>query len=484
MRQFTTVLLLFLFAIVAAAYVLRQVREAGHDPAVPPYARDGSLDLHSRAAYDASEAVFKAIDSAQSFHLENGLQIIAIPDSDRAEVANIMFYKVGAVDDPAGKSGLAHFLEHLTFAETRGSTSHSYLRTLRRLGGKQDAFTTYDFTVYYQLVTPRRLESVLAVEAHRMSKLQLETVPMMEEREEVQEERREVEATSEGMLDRAMQPLLYPGHPYGRPVLGLPGEFSEIAATDVATFYRGRYAPNNALAIVSGPIETAAVKALVEKHFAGISARTVPKRAVPAPLSASAVAEAVLVESRSMPQSMWRRDFLAPSYMAGATEHAYALQLLAEILGGGPESRLHVSLIDRMKIAARVSVHYDPDSIDIATFSISVTLRAAGKVEDVDRSVTGELQALAGDLVADSVLAHAKQDLKVKAAFSEEQMPAAAKILGEALVRGRSLKDVQSWRRHVDGVTADHVRSAARALATARSVAGTLSGADSARRQP
>ena len=435
------------------------------------------LDPHSDKARAAAVALFAALDASESFTLSNGLQVIVIPVASSTEITHSIWYRVGAADDPPGWSGLAHLTEHATFGGTTMLPEPKFSQTLRRAGNKQDAITTYDYTVYYQLVRPGKLETVMGLEADRMNNVVFNERLMEIERKAVLEERRnEVEANLEALLEQQVRPILFPKHPYGNPVVGWPMEFEGISTKQVHDFYRQWYSPNNAVLVLHGKMDTVLANSLAQKYYGRTPSQPLPVRRIPSQLTPSAGGAAVVGRDKTPGSAVWRRDYLAPSYQAGVTQHAHALQLLAEILGGGTEGRLYQVVVIREQLASAITVHYDPDNIDYSTLSISATLKPGIHPDRVGEAIDLELRRLADTLVPGSSITHAKQDLKAKVALQVESMPAVARLVGEALVRGRTLGDLVSWPSRIDAVTDTELQVAARAVFFAsRSVTGIAS---------
>ena len=463
--------------ILGFVWVLRDSpRHATDQPAPSP----NDFDIHSISAQTAGVDALASLGAAQSFSLANGLTVVVIPDANGADIAHMVWYKVGSIDDPPGKSGLAHFVEHLTFGGTRTRTERQFTEVLTRVGDRQDAITSYDHTVYFQLVRKENLEKVMSLEADRMNNVVVSERSMEVERKAVIEERRGAEKEPAALLDEQMRHVMFPGHPYGKPVLGLAAEFAQITSVDAANFYRQWYMPNNAVLVLHGPIDATLAKSLAEKYYAGIPARPLRPRALP-PMIAPQFNASVVVKNRRLP-SAWKRDNLVPSETAGTNEYDYAFQILAEILGGNPDSWLHEVLVEERKLAHEVSVQYERESIDLATFSIFVVLRSAADIRAVGNVIDIEVRRFLENRLGEATLAHIKKHLKAKIAFPEDGIPPAARLAGEAFVRERSLDEIKKWTERVDAVTAGQVRLAAQVVfAASPSVTGTLLGADGRR---
>lgn len=421
-----------------------------------------AVDVRSPAAREGASATFAAVSAAETFQLDNGLQVVVIPDAAATAATVSVWYKVGSVEDPYGKSGLAHFVEHLTFGGTTTLNEREFTRELQK-ASQQDAYTTYDYTVYYQSVSSRRLESALSLEAARMSHVLITEASLAAERREVDEEKRELDANALYHIDLALRSALFQGHPYGRSVLGDVANLASLGPADAAKFYRDWYVPNNAIVILHGQVDAATAQSIVRRIYGQKPARQTPPRAIPKALRVAAVGPLVARHAH-VAERVWQRSYLAPSHTAGAAEHVYALQVLAELLGGGSTARLHTALVARDKLANALTVSYEPDSRDLSTLSIIALGPRSAEGIVIANAVDRELKAVITGAIPVDELLQAKEDLKVRTAQSVENMPAAVRIVGEAIVRGRSLEQVKAWPQQIDLVTIDEVRAAARAV--------------------
>ncbi|MEE8144082.1 MAG: pitrilysin family protein, partial [Kiloniellales bacterium] len=269
----------------------------------------------------------------ETFTLDNGLQVVVITNRRAPIVTHMLWYKVGAADEPAGRSGIAHFLEHLMFKGTEALGPGEFSQIIARNGGRENAFTSYDYTGYYQTVASDRLEIVMKHEADRMTNLKLTDELVLPEREVVLEERRSgVDREPSSQLSEALRAALFLNHPYRLPVIGWEDEIHALTKDDAVTFYRRWYAPNNAVLIVAGDVSTDEVRRLAETYYGPIPAREIPLRQRPQEPPQLAARRVVLENPRVRQPSITIR-YLAPSYNAGQSEHAYALQVLDQILG-------------------------------------------------------------------------------------------------------------------------------------------------------
>lgn len=411
----------------------------------------------------AAPAQAKLFD-AQEFTLPNGLQVVVIPNHRAPIVTQMVYYKVGAADETIGKSGAAHFLEHLMFRGTKTVKPGDFSRIVAENGGEDNAFTTHDYTAFFQNVAADRLELVMKLEADRMANLVIDDAVVTPEREVIIEERRmRIDNNPPALFDEQLNTALYLHHPYRIPTIGWEDEMHKLTTQDELDFYHRWYAPNNAVVVIAGDATLAQVKALAEKYYGVIPSRPVPARhRVNEPPK---VAAAVLtMKSPRVSEVNWSRQWLAPSYRKGDTQYAYPLQVLAEVLGGSASSPLYKDLVIDKGLALSADAYYDPNQYDLATFGFEAVLKNGVTVQDFQTALDGVVKtALATGISADQV-ARAKQRMVADATYARDSLSGPARIVGTALALGRSLDDVQSWPDKIAAVTPDEVRAAAKAV--------------------
>ncbi|MGQ0664048.1 MAG: M16 family metallopeptidase [Pseudomonadota bacterium] len=411
----------------------------------------------------------------ETFTLANGLQVVAISNHRSPIVAHMVWYKAGAADEAPGKSGIAHFLEHLMFKGTSTLAPGEFSKIVARNGGRDNAFTGPDYTGYFQNVARDRLELVMRIEADRMANLVLSDAEVTPERDVILEERRQaVDNNPRSRLREQVRAALYLNHPYGRPIIGWEHEIRGLTTADAIEWYRRFYAPNNAVLIVAGDITAAELRPLAEKYYGAIPARAVPERARPQEPPHQSPRRVELKDER-VRQSALSRVYLAPSYVAGARQHAYALQVLAEVFGGGATSRLHRALVVEHKLATSAGSYYDPEALDESTFGITAALRPGVEMGALEAKLDEEIRRLLAEGVTAHEVARATTRMRASAVYARDSLQAGARAFGAALATGRSVADVETWPQSIAAVTAAEVDAAARAvLREARSVTGLL----------
>ena len=432
-----------------------------------PMSRGGSraiLFLLFFAVGIALPAHAKLFD-AQSFLLKNGLQVVVIPNHRAPIVTQMVWYKVGAADEVGGKSGAAHFLEHLMFRGTKSVPPGEFSRTVAQNGGEENAFTTHDYTAYFQNVAADRLELMMKLEADRMANLVINDAVVKPEREVIIEERRmRIGNSPSALFDEQLDTALYLHHPYQIPTIGWENEMHKLMAQDEQEFYKRWYAPNNAVLVIAGDVTPEKVRALAEKYFGPIPSRPVPVRQrVEEP--AKVAAARLSMKSPRVTEIQWSRQWLAPSYDRGDTTEAYPLQVLAEVLGGSAASPLYKGLVIDKGLALSASAYYDPNQFDLTTFGFTATLKHGVTVPDFEAALDDIVKnALEGGGITADDVERAKQRMIAAAVYARDSLSGPARIAGTALSLGRTLDDVQDWPDKIAAVTPDQVRAAAKAV--------------------
>jgi len=427
-----------------------------------PAALGAALLTLALAAAPARAQVF----NPATFTLDNGLTVVVVENHRAPIVTHMLWYFVGAADEPPGKSGIAHFLEHLMFKGTERRAPGEFSQLVARHGGRENAFTSLDYTGYFQTVAADRLGLVMELEADRMANLKLTEELATPELQVVLEERRQrTEATPQGLLSEQVGATTWMNHPYGIPVVGWENEIASLTLADAMAFYRTWYAPNNAALIVVGDVTADAVRALAEEHYGPIPARAVPPRLRPQEPKQHAPRRVVLRDEQ-VQQPSWTRRYIAPGYDDALSEsgqdRAYALDVLAELLGGGTTSRLYTALVEEQKLAASVGAWYSPGSLDLTTFGFWLTPLPAVPLVEAEAALEAELARVVAEGVTEEEVARAKQRMLDGTAFALDGNRAAARSFGAALSIGRTVDDVEAWPDRIAAVTVADVAAAAR----------------------
>jgi zinc protease len=408
---------------------------------------------------------------AESFTLANGLQVVVLPNHRVPAVTQMVWYKIGAADDPRGKSGTAHFLEHLMFKGTRAHPPGEFSALISQGGGRNNAFTTEDYTVFHETVAKDRLNLVMQLEADRMTGLTLDDSVVLPEREVVLEERRtRTDNDPVALLREQLTAGLFLNASYRVPPIGWESEIRRLGTADALAFYRDWYSPDNAILIVAGDTDGAEVRRLAEKNFEPLAARSHPVRfRLDEPEHHAAIR--LEMKSERVAQASWRRLYLAPSYRAGATQYAYALQVLSEILGGGSDSRLYQALVVRDGVALSASADYAPSAIGLSSFGVYAIPKTGVAVAELEAAVDAQLHRLVEEGVDPDEVRRAEQRMEAAAIYSQDSLSGPANIVGAALAIGQTLDDVAAWPALIAAVAPAEIAAAARAVLSLRNSA-------------
>jgi zinc protease len=412
----------------------------------------------------------------KTFTLANGLQFVVIPDHRAPVVTHMVWYKVGAADEPRGKAGIAHFLEHLLYKGTPKHPAGEFSRILRRNGAEENAFTTQDYTGYYQRIAKDRLELVMELESDRMAHLQLSERDVIPELAVVQEERRSrVDNEPSSLLVEQMDAALFTAHPYGKPVIGWMSEVMKLDYRDAMAFYRGNYTPANAIVVVAGDVTPDEVRRLAEKYYGALPNTFTPEPRLRTKEPEPIAARRVIMSDPRVGIDLLQRSYLVPSFSTATGNEAAALDVLTDIMGGSASARLSKTLVDREKVAQEAGAFYSGDEMDYGKL---VVYAAAAPGSDLSRA-EDVMDKVVADVIEKGVtedeISLAKKRLRAELIYSVDVQSALARLFGEALATGNTIDDVMTYTDRLNEVTAEEVKTvAAKYLRMERSVTGII----------
>ena len=435
-------------------------------PALP--ASDATSDT-------ASDSGSGAGFGAESFTLSNGMQVVAIPNRRAPLVHHAVWYKVGAADEPPGKSGVAHVVEHLMFKGTETVPGGEFSNTVARHGGDDNAFTSQDYTGYYQNIAADRLALVMRLEADRMVNLTFDETDFTTEISVVLEERRSrVDNRPSARFGEQVAAAQFLSHPYGLPVIGWEHEIRGLTREDAMAFYRAHYAPDNAVLVVAGDVDPAALKTLAEEIFGAIPPAGAPPRARPSEPPQIAARRLSMSDPRVSARE-WSRRWLAPSYAADPDGISVALDVLSSVLGGGTTSRLYRTLAVERGLATHAGSYYSGSGRDYGLFAIRVLPKPEADIAEVEAVVEEEIARLVADGPTEEELERAKFGIRAFAVYSRDSLGTLGRIFGAALTAGLTTEDVERWPDEVAAIDGAAIAAAARAaLRPERSVTALL----------
>jgi len=416
------------------------------------------LGLIVSAAFPAS-----AQDQVTSFTLDNGMDVVVIEDHRAPVVVHMVWYRAGSSDEPPGTSGVAHYLEHLLFKGTDTLAPGEFSSTVAKNGGSDNAFTSYDYTAYFQRIAADRLGLMMEMESDRMVNLRLSEEDILTERDVIIEERNQrVENNPSALFREQKSALQYLNHPYGDPIIGWQHEMSQLGMEDALGFYETYYAPNNAILIVAGDVTPDEVRSLAEQHYGKIPANPdLPERSRPQEPRQMAERRMVFEDAR-VAQPYVTRSYLAPERDSGAQEKAAALTLLAEILGGGTTSLMAEKLQFDTQRAVSTGAYYWGTALDDTTFSLVVVPAPGVTLQEAEEAMDEVIETFLETGVDPEQLERIKMQVRASQIYARDDVGQLANRYGRALTQGLTVEDVQAWPEILEAVTAEDIVAAAR----------------------
>jgi zinc protease len=418
-----------------------------------------------------------AAQNITTFKLKNGMDAVVIQDRRAPVVTHMVWYRVGAADEDAGKSGIAHLLEHLMFKGTKKFGPGEFSRVVSANGGSENAFTSYDYTGYFQRVAADRLGLMMEMEADRMRGLILTEEDVLTERDVVLEERNSRTENNPGSLFSEQRlAALYLNHPYGVPIIGWKHEIEALNRKDAFAFYKKFYAPNNAILVVAGDVDPVEVEKLANKYYGKLKpTEGIEDRARPTEPPQLAERRLRFADER-VSQPYVIRTYLAPERNASDQKTAAALTLLAELLGGdGLSSFLGQKLQLEQKLALHVSAFYDGLSLDKSGFGLVVVPVEGVSLQEAEDAMDNSVAEFIKVGVNEEHLARLKTQIRASGIYSRDSVQGLARKYGEALTSGLTVQDVDDWPAILEAVTpADIIAAAEMVFDRKKSVTGWL----------
>ncbi len=404
-------------------------------------------------------------DGIATFTLANGLEGVVIEDRRAPVVTHMVWYRVGAADDPPGLSGLAHFLEHMMFKGTETLDEGEFSRIVRANGGEDNAFASYDYTGYIQRIASDRLDLVMSMEADRMANLAPSPASAISELDVVIEERRQVvENTPGGVFGEQRRAIQYLNHPYQRPVIGWMHEIERLTLDAAMDFYAEHYGPNNAILIVAGDASVEEVQALAEQHFGPIPPN-------PNVAERERVAEPPHIAARRLEYRDPRvqnpyviRSYLTEPRRPADQAEAAALTVLADVLGRGITSVLARELRVEDDFALDTGAFYGDTALDLTTFGIYVIPNPGIPLEEAEARMDAVIERFLEEGPDPDQLERIKTQIRASEIYALDNLGSRARRIGVALTSGLTIEDVRAWPDALEAVTAEEVVAAARAV--------------------
>ncbi|PIE16623.1 MAG: peptidase M16 [Rhodobacterales bacterium] len=421
-----------------------------------------------------------------NYMLENGMEVVVIEDHRAPVVVQMVWYRAGAADEPPGVSGIAHFLEHLLFKATDTLAAGELSDTVAANGGSDNAFTSYDYTAYYQRIAADRLELVMRMEADRMRNLRLTSADIATERDVILEERNmRTENNPDALFREQRRAAQFMNHPYGIPVIGWKHEMQRLSLEDALAFYRRYYAPNNAILVVAGDVQPDQVLTLAKKYY-GPLAPTVdlPERNRPSEPPQLSERRLHFVDQR-VAQPYIYRSYLAPERNSGDQKQAAALTMLANLLGGNAQtSVLGQKLMFDSQSAVYVSAYYDGMALDQTLFGLVMVPSQGISLSEGEALLDQAIADFIREGVDPDQLERLKMQIRAEQVYQQDNVQKMARKYGAALSLGLTVEDVQQWPQILQAVTDEDVMNAAQLLLDKKQAVTGWVSAPSAEKEP
>lgn len=408
-------------------------------------------------AQDTPQTLF----NIQTDRLDNGLEIALIPNNRAPIVHHMLWYKVGAADEEWGKSGLAHFFEHLMFRGTQHLADGEYSKKVAALGGQDNAFTGQDYTAYHVSIATEFLPQIMAMEADRMNGLNLTDEVIETERQVIMEERRQrTENSPFSRFSEHFNHILYPNHPYGTPVIGWMHEIEALTPDDVRDFYEKWYAPNNAILVVSGDITMNELKAMAQKHYGALKPRGFyaprVRPQIPTNLTPD-LTQRIDFFDEQIRNPSWQKTRIVPSETNNKRE-ALALFVLEEMMAGGQSSPLYQYFVVQNEYVLSASFSYGGSMKDYGTIGFSFVMKDPRDEAMVKEKLDAFLTQFAQNDITMDALSAAQTRMEDATTHARDGLSGPANIVGRNLAIGIDVDAIESWVSDVKSVTLDDVR--------------------------
>jgi zinc protease len=404
-------------------------------------------------------------EEVTTFTLDNGMDVVVIEDHRAPVVQHMVWYRAGSADETVGVSGVAHFLEHLLFKATDKLESGEFSATVAANGGRDNAFTSYDYTAYFQRVAADRLELMMQMESDRMRNIRLTERDIATERDVILEERNQrTDSNPRSLFGEQLNASQYLNHRYGVPIIGWRHEMEELDMEDALSFYQTYYSPNNAILIVSGDVEPDEVKQLADKYYGVIPANPDLPERTRSQEPPQTAARRIVYEDARVAQPYVHRSYLAPERDPGEQEDAAALFMLAQLLGGGTTSYLNEKLQFDTQTVVYVGAFYNGTSLDDTTFDLIVVPSEGVTLQEAEDAMDATIVEFIAEGVDADDLDRIKMQLRASQIYARDNVDGIANRYGQALTSGLTVEDVQAWPEILQAVTGEQIIAAAKSV--------------------
>lgn len=437
------------------------------------------LDFNGRALALCAALLAGGCSNIHDTTLANGMRVIVKEDHRSPVVVSQVWYKVGSMDEPQGLTGISHVLEHMMFKGTERLKPNEFSRIIAEHGGRENAFTSYDYTAYYQQLEKSRLPIAFELEADRMRNLKIDDNEARKEIQVVMEERRlRTEDQPEALVYEQLMAHAFQAHPYRHPVIGWMADLERITPDDLREWYRRWYAPNNATLVVVGDVKPRDVVALAEKHFGPIPRRDIERPAIPTEPPQQQERRARVAAPAQVPYLLM--GFHVPVHGAKSAKdkapawEPYALAVLVGVLDGGDSARFERELIRSQKIAAGVVTEYNSIARDPMLMLFGGTPAGGRKIDELEQALRTQIERVRTEPVSDAELKRVKAQVVAGDVFARDSVFYQAMQVGRLAMSGLDLSLADERVKRIDAVTAEQVLAVAKKYLTDNNLTVTV----------
>ena len=398
-------------------------------------------------------------DTLHSFKLKNGMEVVVIENKRAPVIAQMIWYNFGSGIEKTGKSGLAHFMEHLMFKGTRKFPDNYYSNFISKIGGSENAFTSYDYTAYYQVFPKSELKKMMKMEADRMTNLTLTQENVEIEKRVILEERfQRIESDPSSKLDESMRSILFPNHYYGRPIIGWRHEIEGLSYEDVLSFYKENYKPNNAILVLSGDVDLEKAKKLSKKYFGKIrkgKQESKPKVTDP-DLNTNIF---VKMQHPTVKQPIWKKFYRTISYKSDI-DNSIALDMGFKIVASGTSSLLYQNLVEDKKIFSVVGGYFQGLTKGEGNVYLYAISKEKKDSNEIDKIIMNEFKKIINEKLTSERFEIEKKKYFFDTIYKKDGVLNPAQIYGEALTVGLTFDDINKWQERLNNISLNDVKKA------------------------
>jgi zinc protease len=394
--------------------------------------------------------------------LSNGLKVIVKEDHRAPVVVQQIWYKAGSIDESTGTTGVAHVLEHMMFKGTRAVPAGEFSKRIAAAGGRENAFTSSDYTAYFQQLDKSRLALAMQLESDRMHNLNLTEKEFSKEIKVVMEERRmRTDDEPESLMNEITMATVYEEHPYHNPVIGWMSDLEVMTVNDARAWYKRWYAPNNATLVIAGDVKAADVFKLAQRYYGKIPKHVLPVRREFSEPKQVGIKRIVVKAPAELPQLVM--DYHTPTLRNPDKDwQPYALEMLAGVLDGNESARLNKHLVREQKIASAVGAGYDSAARGPSVFTLEATPSEGKTVGDAEAALRQEIALLVKDGVSEEELKRVKAQVMAGEVYKRDSVFYQAMQIGQMESIGLGYKAIPLMLEKLQAVTAEQVQQVAK----------------------